>query len=149
MTTELIKPTEPEKTEEEYHELNMALASVLTTLKKHKNIMIKTAELQNWSQRKIEITLVYKPSHEQWKAYDKAQSEYYRAKRDQELLEQAEQHGITVDQLKEAKKRHELYQEKKCDKAPEHELDYFINIVTGNTQINEIADQSVPELNTA
>ena len=78
---ELIRPTEPEKTEEEYHELNMALASVLTTLKKHKNILVKNAQLENWGQRKIEITLVYKPSHEEWKVYHQANSDYYLEKK--------------------------------------------------------------------
>lgn len=146
--TELIKPTEPVKTEEEYHELNMALASVLTTLKKHKNIMIKTAELQQWGQRKVEVTLVYRPSHQEWKAYDKAQSEYYVAKREQDLIAEAEQYNVTVEQLKEAKKRHELYNAKKCEKAPAHELGYFINIVTG-VSVNEIQEQSQPQLSEA
>lgn len=142
---ELIKPTEPEKTEEEYHELNMALASVLTTLKKHKNILVKNAELQNWSQRKIEITLVYKPSHDDWKVYNQEQVDYYQKKREQDLLQEAENHGVTIEQLKEAKKRHELYNAKKCDKAPAHELPYFLNIVTGTT-VNEIQEQSQPAI---
>lgn len=143
-STELIRPTEPEKTEEEYHELNMALASVLTTLKKHKNILIKTAELQSWGQRKIEISLVYKPSHEAWKEFSNVQSEYYLEKRRLEELEQADEYGIPVEQLKEAKKRHELYSAKKCDKAPAHELDYFINKVK---EANEETIDSIRVIN--
>lgn len=126
---ELIRPTEPEKTEEEYHELNMALASVLTTLKKHKNILVKNAQLENWGQRKIEITLVYKPSHEEWKVYHQANSDYYLEKKRRDDMAECEKFGITIEQLREAKKRHELYQAKKCDKAPEHELDYFVERV--------------------
>lgn len=145
------RPTEPEKTEEEYHELNMALASVLTTLKKHKNILIKQAELKQYGQREINITLRFKPTQEAWKAYDLEERDYYNQSRIVRDHNEALDRGITVDQLKEAKKRHELYQAKKCDKAPEHELDYFINIVTGNTnvQINEVSEQSTPELTTA
>jgi ribonuclease HI len=126
---ELIRPSEPEKTDEEYHELNMALASVLTTLKKHKNILVKKAQLETWSQHKIEITLLYKPSSEKWKAHSTAEREYYLEKKRREELEQCNKFGITVEQLREAKKRHELYQAKKCDKAPAHELDYFVERV--------------------
>jgi hypothetical protein len=137
---ELIKPTAPERTDEEYHELNMALASVLTTLKKHKNILIKTAQLQDWSQRKIEITLVYKPSVEQWKAYEVQERIYYNERRNREELQQAETFGITVEQLREAKRRHDVYQSKKCEKAPDYELDYFVEKILSTSDVPELAE---------
>ena len=80
------------------------------------------------------------PNVEQWKAYEVQERAYYVERKNREELQQAEQFGITIEQLREAKRRHDVYQSKKCEKAPDYELDYFVEKILSTSDVPELAE---------
>lgn len=145
---EPIKPVAPEKNDEDLHELRTALAAAVTALSKNKSIIIIESDIRTWGEPEGLITFRVKKTHALYTEYHEKERQYQREKRDYDNHVAAIEHGVTVEQYLEAKKRFDEYQSKKCDKAPAHEIEHFIEKVI-SLQINKVDDQSVPELTTA
>lgn len=139
--TEPIRPTEPEKDDEEIHELRIALAAAITALNKNKNVIIAVSDVRTWSEPEGYITFKLKKTHASWKDYAAKSSAYSVEKRLYDNTTKAEELGIPVDLYIEAKRKFDEYQSKKCEKSPDHEIDYFISKLINSTAL--IEDQPV------
>lgn len=126
---EPVKPVEPEKNDENLHELRIALAAAVTALNKCKGVIVTESDIRTWGEPHGAITFKVKSSHALYTQYEKDSREYNRALREYNNQLGARAHGISVEQYIEAKKRFDDYQSKKCDKLPDHEIEYFVEKV--------------------
>lgn len=146
---EPIKPIRPEENDENLSELRTALAAAITAVTKNKNIIVTSSDIRTWGEPEGTITFKMKKTHALYTKYDNECREYNIAKRKYDNQVGALKYGVSVEQYLEAKKKFDDYQSKKCEKAPDHELEYFIDKII-NIQINEVSEDSItPELTTS
>ena len=118
-----VKPIEPGQRPEDEDVINHAMALAIVQIKKalKDKVCVRTS-VQTWSNIAGEITVTIPGSKQAWDEYHAAMEQY---REDSDAYE-AEQHGVSVQLYKQAKQKLAKYNQKKCDKAPEKDIDDFL-----------------------
>ena len=117
------QPVEPGKSPVDVDLVNYAMALAIVEIKKalKDKVCVRTS-VQTWSNIAGEITVTVPGNKQAWDEYYAAMEQY---REDSDAYE-AEQHGVSVQLYKEAKQKLAKYNQKKCDKAPEKDIDDFL-----------------------
>lgn len=119
-----IKPVEPGKSPADEELINHAMALAIVEIKKalKDKVCVRTS-IRTWSDISGEITVTIPGNKEMWDAYNKAYDQY----RSDLIDYEAEQHGVSREHYLAARERLNEYNRKKCDKAEERTIDYYLS----------------------
>ena len=119
-----IKPVEPGKSPADEDLVNYAMSLAIVEIKKvlKDKVCVKTS-IRTWSEIAGEITITVPGNKEAWDDYYKAYDQYK-----SDLIDyEAEQHGVSREHYLAAREKLNEYNRKKCDKAEERTIDYYLS----------------------
>ena len=119
-----IKPVEPGKSPADEDLVNYAMSLAIVEIKKvlKDKVCVKT-NIRTWSDIAGEVTITVPGNKEAWDAYNKAYDQY----RSDLIDYEADQHGVSREHYIAARERLNEYNRKKCDKAEERTIDYYLS----------------------
>lgn len=122
-----VCPSEPGKRPEDEDVINHAMAVAIVEIKKvlKDKICVKTS-VSTWNGAEGTITIIVPGSQKEWNDYRDAVSQY----RDDLVDYEAEQYHVSREVYIEARDKLNEYNRKKCEKAPDKDIEDFIaNII--------------------
>lgn len=118
-----VAPVEPGKRPEDEDLINHAMALAIVEVKKalKDKVCIKTS-VSTWRGAAGDITVTVPGSQKEWDEYSKAQEKF----REDTITYAAEQHGVSREQYLAARDKLNEYNRKKCDKAEDRDIEYYL-----------------------
>lgn len=118
-----VRPVEPGKRPADVDLINHAVSIAVVEIKKClKDKVCISTNISTWSSPEGTVEIKVPGSHEEWTAYRAAMTQFYN---DTNAYE-AEIRHVSVETYLAAKKKAEEYARKKCDKAPDKDIDDFL-----------------------
>lgn len=119
-----IKPVEPGKRPEDEDLINHALAIAIVEIKKcmKDKVCVKT-DVSTWREIYGSVQINVPGSKKEWDEYQVALDKY----RSDMVDYEAEQHGVSREHYLAAREKLNEYNRKKCDKAEERTIDYYLS----------------------
>lgn len=120
-----ICPVEPGKRPEDEDLINHAMAIAIVEIKKalKDKVCVKT-NISTWREVYGSVQINVPGSSKEWDEYQKALEQY----RSDMVDYEAEQHNVSREHYLAARERLNEYNRKKCDKAEERDIEYYLSV---------------------
>lgn len=120
-----VMPVEPGKKDSDKDQITHAMAIAIVAIKKVYPDVLITSDLRTWSEPQGDITVRIPGTKAEWKEYEEAMRVY----RVEKEAYDAFSYGVSVEVYREAKEKLNEYNRKKCEKAPDRDMQYYISSI--------------------